>query len=154
MRKYTAMLLLIFWPLFGDGGKVLLRQESGLYAVTVFLTAADLSVLVQDRATLQPVLDADLVVRVGDTLIKASHDQAQNKLLYAVTLPAEETGERVFTVDVNHGTIFSGMVNVSPSAPMLASNWEYVAVPPVLILVFAIREWLVRRRRSTDILVP
>ena len=153
MRTLAALLLLSL-PSFGDGGKVLLRQESGLYTVTVFLAAADLSVLVQDRATLQPVLDADVVIRVGETLLKATHDQAQNKLLYATTLPTDESGERDFTVDVNHGTVFSGMVNVAPPAAMLASNWEYVAVPPVLILVFAIREWLVRRRRSTDILVP
>jgi hypothetical protein len=154
LKHKCAIFLLLFCTLaLADGGKVLLRQESGLFAITVFLTASDMSVLVQDRITLQPVLDAEVVIRIGDTWVKATHENAQNKLLYAAALPAGETGESNFTVDVNHGTTASGTLNIAPAAPMLATNWEYVAVPPVFILLFAIREWLVRRRRRTDILV-
>jgi hypothetical protein len=152
MRKFAGLLLIFSAIAFADGGKVLLRQESGAFSITVFLASSDLSVLVQDRTTLQPVLDADVTIRIGETQIQATHENAQNKLLYAAPL-AVEPGDYNFTVDVNHGTNVSGALNIVQPAPMLASNWEYVAVAPAFILIFIIRQWLIHRRSRTDILV-
>ncbi len=145
MRKYAALLLTIAPSLFADGGTVQLRQEAGPYLITVFTAPADISVLIQNRTSLQPILDADVQIRIGDTQLHAKHQQAQNKLLYAAPLAAEP-GKLDFTIDVNHGSIVSGTLNIAQPAPMLASNWEYLAVPPVFILLFAVREWLIRRR--------
>lgn len=146
MRKYAALFVLIAPSLFADGGSVQLRREAGPYLITVFTAPGDISVMIQNRTSLQPVLDADVSIRIGDTQLHATHQQAQNKLLYAAPLAAEEPGKLDFTIDVNHGSIVSGKLNIAQPTPMLASNWEYLAVPPVFILLFAVREWLVRRR--------
>jgi len=146
MRNYAALLLLISPSLFADGGTVQLRQEAGPYLITVFTAPGDMSVLIQNRTTLQPILDADVEIRIGDTQLVATHQAVQNKLLYAVPLAAQEPGKLDFTVDVNRGSVVSGTLNITQPAPMLASNWEYLALPPIFILLFAVREWLVRRR--------
>ena len=146
MRTFAALLLLTAPPLLADGGTIQLRQEAGPYLITVFTTPADISILIQNRASLQPVLDADVSIRIGDTQLQATHQAAQNKLLYAAPLAAEKPGKLDFTVDVNHGSIVSGTLNIAQPTPMLASNWEYLAVPPVFILLFALREWLIRRK--------
>ena len=146
MRTFAALLLLAAPSLFADGGTVQLRQEAGPYLITVFTAPADISVLIQNRASMQPVLDADVQIRIGETQLVATHQAAQNKLLYAAPLAAEEVGKLDFTIDVNHGSIVSGTLNIAQPTPVLASNWEYLALPPVFILLFAVREWLIRRR--------
>ncbi|HYL78466.1 MAG TPA: hypothetical protein VEU96_30015 [Bryobacteraceae bacterium] len=146
MRTFAALLLLTAPSLFADGGTVQLRKEVGPYLITVFTAPEDISVLIQNRTSLQPILDADVLIRIGETQLHATHQAAQNKLLYAAPLAAEEPGKLDFTIDVNHGSIVSGTLNIAQPAPMLASNWEYLALPPVFILLFAVREWLVRRR--------
>ena len=78
-----------------DGGFVELHQEVGPFVVTVFSAPGplragpvDISVLVQDRASGQPVLDGEVLVclkREGAiTLVeRATRELAQNKLLYS-----------------------------------------------------------------------
>jgi hypothetical protein len=44
-------------------------------------------------------------------------------------------------------------LDVAPAEPMLASNWGYLALPPVFILIFSIREWLVRREKRNSSLL-
>ncbi|HEV2690130.1 MAG TPA: hypothetical protein VGV35_16345 [Bryobacteraceae bacterium] len=154
MRRCAAFLLLLCPLVFADGGRVQLRQEAGPFLITVFLASADISVLVQDRASLQPVLDAAVAIRIGDTLTRATREQAQNKLLYAATIPLEEPGRHDFTVDVKRGETLAtvgGTLDIAPPAPLLASNWEYLALPPIFVVIFAIREWLIRRRINSTI---
>src|SRR2546425_1814223 len=81
---------------FADGGTVQLRKEAGPLVITVFSSPAplsagpvDISLLLQNRTGLEPVLDAtvSLVLRAdtSGTEIRArpTREQAQNKLLYA-----------------------------------------------------------------------
>lgn len=154
MRKLVPFLIAAL--AFADGGRVQLRQESGPFLITVFLASSDLSVLVQDRATQQPILDAIVFVEIGDTQWSATREQAQNKLLYSTPVKVDEAGKQSFTVDIQHGNdhaAVSGAIDVPKPSLMLASNWQYVALPPVFIALFAVREWLVRRRARAAILV-
>ena len=75
--KYSLPILILFLvvlppaKLQADGGVIVLKQEQGAYVVTVFAEPVplragpvDLSVLVQDKETLAPVLDADVSVKL------------------------------------------------------------------------------------------
>ena len=155
MRR-LALLLLICTAAYADGGRVVLREESGAFVVTVFAGPGDASVMVQDRTSLRPVLDADVTLRIGDSELRATHEQAQNKLLYAAMIGSEESGKQPLTVDVERGSEHAqvnGALEIAPRAPMMAANWEFLALPGLLIALFAIRERLVRRRAGADILV-
>ena len=149
-----ALFLLICATAFGDGGRVVLRQESGAFVVTVFAAPADVSVMVQDRTSLGAVLDAEVTLRIGDSVLRATHEQAQNKLLYAAAIGAEEAEKQALTVEVQRGSEHaqvSGTLEIAPRAPMLAANWEFLVLPALLIALFAIRERLVRRRAFTRV---
>jgi hypothetical protein len=147
---------------FADGGTVQLRKEAGAFVITVFSSPAplsagpvDISLLLQNRNGLEPVLDANvsLLLRAdaSGTEIRArpTREQAQNKLLYAapVTLPESGKWQLAITVLRNGGrTETTGTIDVAPAPEMAASYWSYIAFPPLMIVVFAIREWLLRRR--------
>lgn len=153
MRR-LAMFLLLCASAYADGGRVVLREESGAFVVTVFAAPADVSVMVQDRTSLRPVLDAEVTLRIGDSELRATHEQAQNKLLYAATIGFEESGKQTLAVEVQRGSEraqVSGTLEIAPRAPMLAANWEYLALPGILIALFAIRERLVRRWAFTRV---
>jgi hypothetical protein len=145
-------------PLFADGGVVLSRQESSPFVITVFAAPVplrsgpiDLTVLVQTRATLEPVLDANVSIRLnGDSQIVAlaSRSQAQNKLLYAATLTLPHPGAWKYTVSVQSAVglaSISGVFQAAEPAPPLAAYTFYLAIPPILIAIFGLHQWLSRR---------
>lgn len=155
MRR-ALLLLLVCVSAYADGGRVVLREQAGSFVVTVFAAPADVSVMVQDRTSQQPVLDAGVTLRIGDSEVRATHEQAQNKLLYAAAIGSGESGKQALVVEVRRGTEraeVSGTIEIARPAPMLAANWEYLMLPGVLIALFAIRERLIRRRTAAAILV-
>jgi len=155
MRR-ALLLLLVCVSAYADGGRVVLREQAGSFVVTVFAVPADVSVMVQDRTSQRPVLDAAVSIRIGDSELRATHEQAQNKLLYAAALGPAESGKQALVVEVQRGTErgeVGGTIEIAPPAAMLAANWEFLALPGVLIALFAIRERLVRRRAGAAILV-
>jgi hypothetical protein len=164
-------------PLFGDGGAVLSRQESGPFVITVFAPLpiragpVDVTVLVQTRSALEPVLDANVSILLDGVTQIATRSQAQNKLLYAATLNLPHPGEWNYTVCVKssaaqvvHATFsrvssipktnaaeaactvaISGSFQAAEPAPPLAAYTFYLAIPPVLIAIFILHQWLSRR---------
>ena len=145
-------------PLLADGGAVLSRQESGPFVITVFAAPVpvragplDLTVLVQTRDELKPVLDADVSIRLdGASEIRAlaSRSKAQNKLLYAAALQLPQPGEWKYTISVRSAAgqaTISGAFQAGQSAPPLASYALYLAIPLVLIAIFVLHQWLSRR---------
>jgi len=129
---------------FADGGTVQMRKEAGPFLITVFTSPAplsagpaDISVLLQNLDGLTPVLDARVSVLLhrdaSSTEIKAhaTREQAQNKLLYAALVTLPESG---------------GEIDVAQSHTMAGSYWSYIALPPLMIAGFVIREWLIRRK--------
>ncbi|HWE49624.1 MAG TPA: hypothetical protein VG273_07545 [Bryobacteraceae bacterium] len=154
MRGAGVLLACVFSSLlFADGGMVLQRAEKGPLAITVFATQAplDLSVLVQNRETLEPVLDADVRVTLthGESrvAIRATHDQAQNKLLYVASAKPNEPGEWRYAVSVGNAEI-SGVVHVASEQPKLAAYWSYLALPFPLIAIFMLHQWLQSRPKN------
>ncbi len=158
-----------------DGGAVLSQQITGPYRVTVFgspspLRAgpADLSVLVQDAGTGDPVLDRRITIEVTAAspspseawvppccsmktpagTIAATHAAAQNKLLYAANLLIPASGPHEITVLVDPAAPpVRVAAEVRPPAPPLEAYWAYLAFPPLAIFGFALNQRL--RRRSS-----
>jgi hypothetical protein len=152
-------------PARSDGGRVRLLEPAGPFVVTVFSTpdplrvgAADLSVLVQDRAGGEPLLDAEVVLEVTPpsgtdvppVRLVATRAQATNKLLYAASFAPAHAGAWPFAVTVRRGRErgrVRGVLVVEPAGSGLADIWVYLALPPAAAAVYALRAYLVRRRR-------
>jgi hypothetical protein len=161
-------LLLLFVPIlaqaaaFADGGTVQFRKEAGALVIAVFTSPAplsagpvDISLLLQNRNGLEPVLDADvsLLLRAEDSgteiRTRATREQAQNKLLFAAPVTLAESGKWQLTVTVQRNgerTDATGIVVVAPTREMVASYWGYLAFPPFMIVAFVVHGWLLRRR--------
>jgi len=154
LRTMCALAVLTT-PLFADGGGALSRQESGPFEITVFAAPIpiragpiDVTVLIQRRDSLQPVLDANVSILLDGVTQIATRSQAQNKLLYAATLNLPHPGEWNYTVSAKstagQATI-SGSFQAAGSASPLGAHAFYLAIPPVLIAVFMLHQWLSRR---------
>jgi len=143
-----------------DGGLVALHQEVGPFVVTVFSAPgplragpADISVLVQDRASGQPVLDGEVFVRLsregGITLVeRATREVAQNKLFYSALMNLPEAGQWELEVKIKQGketASIHGQVSAAAPTSLLLSYWRSLSLPPIVIALFALNQWLKRR---------
>lgn len=165
VKLVVAMaLLLSARPAHGDGGAVQLRETEGRFVVTVFTAptplragAADVSVLVQDRDTHEPVLDAEILIVLtplhqngAGIRAAATRAVATNKLLYAAVMDVPSAGIWDLRVSVRRGheaATVAGQVTFAASVPPLLAHWPYLAFPPVAVLVFVVHQW--RRSRSS-----
>ena len=148
----------------GDGGRVRLRQDAGPYAITVFTAPepliagpADVSVLVQERATGDVVLDAPVEVRLrsadGVRTLAYATTQGRNRLLRQAAVEVPFAGRWRLEVAVRRGTaeeIVSALLPVEPASSRNASIWPFLAGPPVAVALFALREARFRRRRREE----
>ena len=141
-------------------GVVQLMKQAGPFIVTVFteptpLTAGpvEISVMVQDRDSQRPVLDAQVKVllqqRGGDALpisAEANRENGANRLMYTALLDLPNPGIRELHVTVQHGAVsfsVAGEVTVEPdrTAPL-----SYLALLPLAIGLVGLHRWLSRRR--------
>lgn len=163
MRRLLALLAaLAAAPAWADGGSVRIQADAGALRITAFsapeplrVGEADLSVLVQQRENGEPVLGAEVTLRLeGPTtaspiVVRATRAAATNRLLHAARVELPEAGTWRLQVEVRqqHGVVeVDGALPVAPPAPRLASLWPYLALPPGALALFALREWLVLRR--------
>jgi hypothetical protein len=160
----------LLWPVaiilaqvsaFADGGTVQLRKEAGPFVITVFTSPAplsagpvDVSLLLQNRNGLEPVLDASISLILRDRSgaeIRAqpTREQAQNKLLYAAPVTFAESGKWQLDITIlrnGERTGATGSIDVAPAPERAASYWSYIAFPPLMIVAFVVRERLIRRK--------
>lgn len=145
-----------------DGGTVQLRKEAGPFVITVFTAPAplsagpvDISLLLQNRNGLEPVLDASvsLILRSeasgAEIQARPTRERAQNKLLYAAPLTFAESGKWQVNVSIlrnGERTGATGTIDVEPAFEMASSYWSYIAFPPLMIVAFVVRERLIRRK--------
>ena len=159
-----AMIICTQATALADGGTVQLREEAGGLVITVFTSPAplsvdpvDISLLLQNRNGLEPVLDANvsLVFRAADSDIefwaRPTREQARNKLLYAAPVMFSKPGKWQITVTVARNgqeTHAVGILEVAPAPHRTVSYAGYLAFPPLMIVLFVVRERLIRRRQS------
>jgi hypothetical protein len=147
---------------WADGGTVQLRKEAGDLVITVFTSPSplsvgpvDISLLLQNRDGLEPVLDANVFVFLRENASGAefqahpTREQATNKLLYAAPVMFSKAGrwEIAITVERNgQETGVGGILDVAPTRNKAVSYAGYIAFPPIVIVLFVVRERLIRRR--------
>ncbi len=155
-------LLVLATLLLADGGMVILREQRGPYTITMFASPAppragnvDLSVLVQSNGTLQPVLDARVEIELSSgsepVRVTASHDKAQNKLLYVATAPLTQPGRWNYRIVIDGGDPISvsGDFDVATETRRLDAYIGYIALPFGALALLAVHQWL-RRRPGRD----
>lgn len=143
-----------------DGGTVQFEKAAGPFVITVFTTPSplragpvDISLMIQSRESQQPVLDCQPSVQLrkeGATSIlsEATHEAAQNKLLYAAQVNVPEPGPWELEVAIQPGDDsinVAGEITVAPANPVLLVYWRSLALPPLFISLFALSQWLKRR---------
>jgi hypothetical protein len=147
-----------------DGGVVRARVDRGALTITLFTSPtplrvgeADVSVLVQDRASHAALLDATVEVRLesldgatAEASVQLSRQAATNKLLQAASLRLATPGRFRLLAVVQRGderAEVAAEVEVAPPLPALLALWPYLALPPVVVGIFLVHQWL-RRRAS------
>jgi hypothetical protein len=158
----VAILLIAFawFEAHADGGVVQFEKSAGPFAITVFTTPSplragpvDISLMIQSRDSQQPLLDCQALVQLrkeGAMNIRseATHETAQNKLLYAAQVKVPESGLWELEVAIRHGDDSINVVGeiiVAPANPVLFVYWRSLALPPLFISLFALNQWLKRR---------
>lgn len=154
--------------LLADGGALVVRQNAGPLTISIFSSpeplrvgAGDLSVMVQRADDKSTVLDATVKLHmthktpdgISEIFVPATHAKATNKLLYAsqVNLTAEGPWKLVATVDSKVGNAeVAANINVMPAEPRIFAYWPYFAVVPLVIILFAINQWLKAKRKATN----
>jgi len=114
-------------------------------------------VLVQDRASHEALLDAAVEVRLesldgatAEVRVQLSRQAATNKLLQAATMRLAAPGRFRLLATVQRGDERAEVVadvEVAPPLPALLALWPYLALPPVVVGIFLVHQWL-RRRAS------
>lgn len=174
LARILACLLCSLAPCLADGGAILTRQTVDGLDITIFASPAplragptDVSVLVLDPKTSQPVLDAAVDVTwappmeaanewlppccqmmVAPTGIPAVRAHSQNKFLYSAMVPIKSSGESEITVRIKRDgqeIQVPTRVKVGPPAPPVVAYWPWLAFPFVGIAVFGLHQRLARR---------
>src|SRR5258705_9578992 len=146
------LLILAQATALADGGAVQLRKEVGDLVITVFTSPSplsvglvDISVVLQSRTGLEPVLDANVFVflreKVSGTEFQAhpTREQARNKLLYATPVIFSKQGKWEITIAVGRNgkeTAASGTLEVVSATGKAVSYAGFLAFPPVIIGLF------------------
>jgi len=156
----VAVLLLVAAAARADGGRVRVRQDAGPFSITVFTAPepacagpVDVSVLVQDPASGDAVLDAAVEVVLTSPergpVLRANAEPGRNRLLHEAIVALPAPGTWRLDVVVRRGDA-SGTVStvlpVEPPASRVLSIWPFLAVPPLAVALFALRGRLRRRR--------
>jgi hypothetical protein len=164
----VATLLLVSVAARADGGRLQLNQVAGPFEIALFTSPTPLhvgpvevNVLVQAAADHTPLLDAQVTVAMrpvnaaDQRTATAVLGGATNKLLYTAVVEVPAPGRWNLTADVRAGEQSASVfceVDVAPPLSPLAAFWVYLALPAVVIALFALHQWLKRsavRRQSS-----
>jgi len=158
----AALLALAAASARGDGGRMRLRQTSGPFALTVFTAPeplavgpADVSVLVQDAATGDVVLDADVEVRVraprGEAFLERRTSRGRNRLLRAASVDFDAPGRWDYEVLVRTASAsgeIRGTLDIAPAVARWHTAWPFLAAPPIAVALFLAGASRRRRRAA------
>ncbi len=167
LRLLAAFFILGVWATAarGDGGTMLLHQDSGAFTITLFAApyplqvgVADLSVMVQDRSSgdvlLDPAVDLTVAAQAAEAspqTVRLTRGQASNRLLQAAAIHFPTAGKWQLTVLVSRGgeTVRLGTeCTVEPDHSRARLVWFYVLLPVGIILLFVIHQGLKIRPRK------
>ena len=140
-----------------------MSEKRGGFLITVFTAPApfragpvDISVLVQDALTGEPVPQTRVTVRMtkpGQLALEypATREAATNKLLYAAQFDLPEPGLWHLEVQVEgvHGlATIDGELETAAPLPRWRELWPWIGWPALAIVLFGIHQVLARRRSA------
>jgi len=73
---------------------------------------------------------------------------AQNKLFYSALMNLPEAGQWELEVKIKQGketASIHGQVSAAAPTSLLLSYWRSLSLPPIVIALFALNQWLKRR---------
>jgi hypothetical protein len=79
---------------------------------------------------------------------RATREVAQNKLLYSALMTLPDAGRWQLEVIIKREKETAsvlGQVSAAAPRPVLISYWRSLSLPPVVIALFALNQWLKRR---------
>jgi hypothetical protein len=164
----------------GDGGAIQYQGDTGPFHVTVFTLPAilnagpiDITALVQDRATLVPLLDAEVHFDLSSkseiiqqsgiwsppacawmpvpdlNSVAARLNHGENKLLYGVVVQIPHSGLWDLHVKIQRGTnqsFLNTAFNVNPPPPPPLAYWHLFIIPPLGVASFVLYQAARRKR--------
>jgi hypothetical protein len=150
-------------PVCGDGGTMRMSEKRGGYLITVFTAPApfragpvDISVLVQDALTGEPVPQTRVTVRMtksGQLVLEypATREAATNKLLHAAQFDLPEPGPWHLEVKVEgvHGLAVMGKaLEAAAPLPRWRELWPWIGWPALAIALLWMHQVLARRKSA------
>ena len=144
-----------------DGGRLRSYGDAGDFRVAIFTRpeplsagAADVSVLVQDRESGQPVLDAEVTLELsgpgGFAAAVPAGRHGRNRLFYGAAVQLAP-GAWSVTARIRRGTAESeayASFEVENARSGALAPWPYLALPPLAVALFAANRGLRRRERD------
>src|SRR5262249_41046674 len=149
-------------PAFSDGGSMRWSEEKGGYRITVFTAptpfragAVDISALVQDASTGDPMTPVKVTVRMtkpGRPALEypATTEAATNKLFRAAQFELPRPGRWALEVEVqaSHGVaVIGGELDAAEPLPRWRELWPWFSWPAPAIALFGIHQFFARRTR-------
>jgi hypothetical protein len=176
-----SLILFLARTSWGDGGAIQFQGDAGTFHITVFtlppilsVGPVDVTVLVQDRSKLGPLLDAhvtlDLIAETGSSPnkpgwsppacalnapaslrgIPARLDHGENRLLYGALVQVPYSGIWQLKINVARDSEKESVwtpLRINPPAPPPLAYWRLFILPPLGILVFILNRTARRRAR-------
>lgn len=153
-----ALVLTVTWckAAGADGGSMCVSTTTGGYRITVFTSPtplrcgfADVSVLVQESLTNEPITQVQATVRASNATGRvleheATARAATNKLFRSAHMELPEKGRWRLHVDVYgpHGPAEADCeVEVGEALPRWLEIWPWIGWPGLVILLFGIHQW-------------
>jgi hypothetical protein len=178
-----GMMLLLARMSWADGGTIQFQGDAGSFHVTVFTLppilragSIDVTVLVQDRSKLNPLLDArvtlDLTAQSGSsakkvawsppacaltispslTGIPANLNHGENRLLYGALVQVPYGGIWKLKINIQRDSEAESiltLLKVNPPLPPPLAYWQLFMLPPLGVLSFILHRTARRKDRRT-----
>jgi hypothetical protein len=154
-----------------DGGRLQMREAAGPFVVSLFTTPeslavgpADLSVMVEEQASGEVLLDADVVVTLtsedaasAPVIAHLSHAHATNRLLQDAVIQLPHAGRWHAVIHVREsGRVASAstVLTVANHSARRGTVWFFAVLPICAIALFAWVQVMKRRARRRRMLGP
>jgi hypothetical protein len=158
----VSVLFLLPSMAMADGGTIRFSEQKGDYQITIFTaptplraSTVDVSVLIQDAATQQPVTDVQITIKAthrghqgAEVRHPATFEAATNKLFRAAAFELPEPGwwEIEASIDGPLGKTQARFdVEASEPLPPYLAMWAWIGWPVLPIVLFGFHQFAVRR---------
>jgi hypothetical protein len=152
-------------PASADGGLLRLSAKSGSYQISVFTLptplragAVDISMLVQDASTGNPLTDVQVTVRLTQSgkptlAYPATSATATNKLFHSAQFTLPEPGRWTLEVRVQGSrgpAVVRSELEAAEPLPKWHALWPWIGWPVLVIALFSIHVALEHRNCRTE----